>query len=443
MHELEHDFTRRQISPWGGMKYFQQTYVKSGIRDALLDADLPEKGSNRGYDSVDLVEGFMASVILGSKRLAHSDYLRQDEVIREIFGWQRGMACASTFSRFFGKFNVDRNDNVFPTLMKTWFNRMSIKKMTIDIDSTVITRYGNQECAEVGYNPQKRGRASHHPLMAFCDDLKMVVNAWMRSGDSHSNTDMDRFFNELLEIVPAKKIGLLRGDSGFCGENIFQMLESQPDPVNYVIRMRHTAGLVNRILEESTWIANSKVKDQVMYSEFDYQAKGWSKPRRIVAALIPDTSNSKPKQRFMFPEDEIKTQFRLMAFVTSLTLPCKEVHALYNGRADCENRIKELKYDYGIDGFALQKFGAMEAAFRFTMLAYNIMSLFRQQVLLSKSAKRLNTLKFQCIAIGSYLGLKNGKKVLKLSAEGKRRHFLEHIFGNVDRLEPPFKFSNA
>ena len=114
-----------------------------------------------------------------------------------------------------------------------------------------------------------------------------------------------------------------------------------------------------------------------------YQAHGWSKPRRIVAALIPELGRQDQQQQVMFAEDEIRSNHRIMAFVTNSSLPCKEIHTLYNGRADCENRIKELKYDYGIDGFALQQFGAMEAAFRFTMLAYNIMSLFRQKVLLS------------------------------------------------------------
>jgi hypothetical protein len=55
----------------------------------------------------------------------------------------------------------------------------------------------------------------------------------------------------------------------------------------------------------------------------------------------------------MFTEDEKRNNHRIMAFVTNSGLPCKEIHTLYNGWADCENRIKELKYDYDIDGFAL------------------------------------------------------------------------------------------
>lgn len=36
----------------------------------------------------------------------------------------------------------------------------------LDWDSTVLVRYGDQEGAVLGYNPEKRGRKSHHPLLA-------------------------------------------------------------------------------------------------------------------------------------------------------------------------------------------------------------------------------------------------------------------------------------
>ena len=34
------------------------------------------------------------------------------------------------------------------------------------------------------YNPSKKGRLSHHPLIAFVNDVKLVANMWLRSGDS-------------------------------------------------------------------------------------------------------------------------------------------------------------------------------------------------------------------------------------------------------------------
>ncbi len=120
-----------------------------------------------------------------------------------------------------------------------------------------------------------------------------------------------------------------------------------------------------------------------------------------------------------------------------------EVHRKYNQRGDSENRIKELKYDYAIDAFAMKSFAATDAAFRFVLLAYNVMTIFKQAIMQPRVNHRLSTIKFQCLAIGSYLVASGRKKILKLSAEGKRRHFLSHIFDNVEHLTPPYLFSIA
>lgn len=49
-----------------------------------------------------------------------------------------------------------------------------------------------------------------------------------------------------------------------------------------------------------------------------------------------------------------------------------------------ENRIKGLRYDFGADSFNMQDFWATEAALNTVMLAYNLMSLFRQVLLRSE-----------------------------------------------------------
>jgi len=440
MHELAHEFTHRRVSPWGGIKFFQQTYARMGVKADLLGVNLPLGGSNRAYDRVDMIEGFLVSVVLGSKRLAHSGWLRMDEIIREIFGWQRPMASASTYSRFFQRFDIDRNDAVFPVLMKKWWDKISLKKMTIDIDSTVITRYGRQEYAKKGYNPHKPNRTSHHPLMAFCDELKMVVNAWMRSGDSHSSTDMDRFLEELLQIIEPGRIGLLRGDRGFYGDRIMGQLERTGDGLPYIIRARMTTRLQEAIMDQEDWYANNDVVRGAQYTSFQYQATKWSNSRCIVVVRVPASHETKRRQGSLFPGMD---NYEYSAYVTNTDFSEVMVHSQYNQRADCENRIKELKYDYGVDGFALHSFGAMEAAFRFIMIAYNLMAMFKQKVMTSKIKHRLSTIRFQCIAIGSYLVKDGRNKKLKLSAEGKRRHFLEHFFDNLDLIKPPIRFSNA
>jgi hypothetical protein len=51
------------------------------------------------------------------------------------------------------------------------------------------------------------------------------------------------------------------------------------------------------------------------------------------------------------------------------------------GRANCENRIKELKYDFAVDKFNQRNFFATEATLCTIMLSYNLMSFFRKALL--------------------------------------------------------------
>jgi hypothetical protein len=441
MHVLAHEYTSRNISPWGGIKLFQQTYAHSGLRDDLLAVELPRGKSNSAYNAVDLVEGFLVSTLLGARRTSHVGMLRTDEVVREIFGWKRGVGDPSTYSRFFRKFSIEGNDLLFTELMRRWWSRMEVRKLTIDVDSTVITRYGHQEGAEVGYNPAKHGRASHHPLMAFCEELQMVVNGWMRPGNTNAATDADHFLAQLLLIVPPERIGLLRGDIGFYGEPFMRALEA--DKVPYIIRGRMTSALLSKVVSIRNWNHDSTVFPDAQYAEFTYKAKGWSKARRAIAVRRP--KKGKVAAPALFEEEVMHKEYAISVYFTSKDdLSASKVHLLYNQRGDCENRIKELKYDYGIDGFSFKDIGAVEAAFRFVLLAFNIMALFKQKVMTtSKVRHQLSTIRFQCIAIGSYLVKRGRSTVLKLSAEGHRRHFLEHFFDQVEILKPPFKFSTA
>ena len=57
--------------------------------------------------------------------------------------------------------------------------QVHLSEITLVLDSTVITRSGDPEGRAKGYNPLKRGRNSHYPLMAFISQTRMVANAWV------------------------------------------------------------------------------------------------------------------------------------------------------------------------------------------------------------------------------------------------------------------------
>lgn len=457
MHDLTHEFTSRKVSPWGGIKLFYETYVRSGMREQIAAMDFPWPGSNRGYDPVDKIEQFMVGVVLGARRFQHGEYLRADEVVREVFGWQKGMASPSTLSRFFQRFDLKSNRVLFGGLMQAWWARMPIKRMTIDVDSTVIQRYGRQmEGAERGFNPKRRGGRSHHPILAFCPEMGMVVNQWMRPGNAADAFEAPEFLAETIACAGGReRVGLVRADAGFYGDGLLRLLEGytgdvRPDgpggrvireaepsepPVDYIVNARVTPALAAAVaaIEERAYHDCDEVWPGAHYAELDYRGQGWCEARRMVVVRTPRSEESAGRQAKLFAEDERLRCYDFRVLCTSSDVSCARVHAQYNARAKCENQIKELKYDYAADGFACKELAGTEAAFSLVMLAYNIMALFKQQVM--KSTQQLRAIRFQCIAIGSYLVRSGRKTTLKLSAEGKRRHFLDHLFKNVRQVD--------
>ena len=79
----------------------------------------------------------------------------------------------------------------------------------------------------------------------------------------------------------------------------------------------------------------------------------------------------------------------------------------------------------------------------FLMIAYNLMAIFKQLVMFTAKGRMLSNIRFQCTAKGSYLVKRGSQKVMKLYVEVRRRHFLAHVFENLESPNPPFKFPNT
>ncbi len=73
--------------------------------------------------------------------------------------------------------------------------------------------------------------------------------------------------------------------------------------------------------------------------------------------------------------------YTYQVMVTSLPYAAELVCRMYAGRADSENRIKELKEDLSLHTFCLQHFDATDAAFRLGCVGYNLLAGFRETML--------------------------------------------------------------
>lgn len=438
--EFEIGYTAKEITPWGGMVFMRQMLEKMGFRKAVeVQGDLPVSGSNRGYSAATVIEAFMVSIWCGANRFLHTEVTRHDQALSKIFNWKRTPG-QDTYKRFFSKFTQAKNQRVSDHFYSWIFDQVKFDNFTLDCDSSVMTRYGTQQGSKKGYNPSKRGRPSHHPLIAFIADVKLVANMWLRSGDTSSSNNFLSFLEDTLCKLKNKTIGLIRLDSGFCSNEIFNYLEQKC--IDYIVAAKFYQPIQQIISKQQAWLI---LDEGIEISEVQYQSVQWQKPRRmvIVRQKIKDRPNAVGKTLTLFDDQSIYQQYRYTAYFTTLKLSAAEVWRTYRDRADAENRIKELKYDFGFSSFNLHDFYATEAALTFAMLGYNIMSLFRMFILQSKTQHTLSTLRYKTFAIGAYFEKIADQFVLKLALNMKRREWCKGLWNQSNSVNLPFQFSIA
>jgi hypothetical protein len=436
MSELKIEYTDKEVTAYGGIALLQKMLDKMAFTDFLNRVPLPQPGSNRGYDPVQIILQFIVSIWCGANRYEHLEVTRFDGVIRRLFGFER-MAGHRAFVRFFKKFTMETNANVFSHFYQWFFDNLAFNNFTLDLDSSVITRYGDQQGAALGYNARKPGRRSHHPLLAFVADVEMVANFWLRKGDAHSANNFEAFLLETLSYFKNKQIGLLRADSGFYDKKIFKLLETQPQPISYIIACPMYITIQRHIQNQKRWLI---LDDGIELCDSWYQSPSWDSPRRliIVRQKISERPKATGKVLRLFEDDEILNGYRHSCYVTCLELPAAEVWRLYRGRATAENRIKELKYDYELDKINQHSFDATETTLNFIMVAYNLMSLFKQVIIRDKVRPTLKTIRYTTLGIGSYLVQNGRERILKMSLHMKRRNWITHLWTKLNHIDNPF-----
>lgn len=338
------------------------------------------------------------------------------------------------------------------SLYQWMFNQININGITLDLDSTVMTRYGVQEGAARGYNPAKRGRVSHHPLMAFIADTRMIANCWLRPGNASSANNVQGFLANTLHRLGHQKVSLVRADSGFCDHAFLTDLERQG--LHYIIALRQTQPLQRALVEAQGWWPlldeQGEPVEGIKLCRLSYQAATWSAARSVIGIRqhIEKRPAAKGKTLNLFADDPVIGKYRFSALVTDLDLSSTLVWRIYRGRADCENRIKELKYYFAADSFNMQEFWATEAAMNTVMIAYNLMSLLRHVLLKTSTTKHssntiqhtLQTLRYQLFAKPAYITKESRKSILNMAIAMQQRTWMQGLWDASKAIELPAQF---
>src|SRR5499427_8601826 len=358
--------TERAVTPFGGLAVFV-AYLNRIDLIGVLRQHMPVRYSSRNQiDPSATLICFLVSVLAGARRFAHAAWLRGDKALHTTLGVQR-FPTDDTIRNLFRRFTMGNVQRLFEPLQRWEMERLPLRDngYSLDLDSTVFERYGEQEGSLKGHNPRKHGRPSHHPLLAVLAEAHLVLHGWLRSGNCGTSRGVVEFLKEALALLPEKHaLRVVRADAGFFDQQLLGFLEQRGLP--YIVVARLTLWLKREAARVTAWRA---LDPHYAVGEFSLQLFGWDRPRRFVV-IREQLRAERPSLGRKLLEVPGYT-FRV--FVTNLVLPPEEIWRDYNRRSDMENRIAELKHDLAADDFCLQEFFATEAAFRSILLLFNLL----------------------------------------------------------------------
>ena len=200
----------------------------------------------------------------------------------------------------------------------TLLKRKNKKRVIIDLDSTEDPAHGKQE--GVAYNGHF-GKNCFHPLFCSTSDGDGLA-AKLRPGNVHSADGTLEFIKPLVERYrPWFQLFWVRADAAFAKPETYDYCEEQR--ITYFIRLPNNANLMRLLGPHLNRPVGRPPKCgiQVKIVDLLYQAKSWSRPRRVAAKIEWHRGELFPRIGFL---------------VTNSRLPAAKVIKVYNGRSDVE-----------------------------------------------------------------------------------------------------------
>ena len=373
-------FTDQRLSPHAGSATFWG-WLRGSDGISTLSKVLPQALplSNNHLLPIEKALAFIHGLLCDARKLTHVAYLRRDPVVPALIGVRR-VASQSALSRFFQGFDsAGTNLRCFRPLWHWGLNRLPSAKegYTLDLDSTrLLHEDGHQEGVAVGYTRQGL-KPCLHPLLAVIAEVRLVAQLWLRPGNTACGGNVTAFFLDLWDNLPAHlRLRGVRADAGFCLPELLALWEQLQLP--YVVVAQLSRPIQKLIKGDLAWTATEVTGTEV--TELEYKSMNWPHPRRLVLIRhqVRDSDESRVGKRLLDVPG-----YRFQALVTSLpatTHPPLMVWRYYNGRADCENVIKELREGFALPTLCLEKFWASEAALSLATVTYNLSVLFQRHL---------------------------------------------------------------
>jgi hypothetical protein len=406
--------TQAAMTPFGGFVPWAAFINHIDIVQQLAKTCPVKRTSPNASSVYDILQTFMLTALADGRRFSHIERMREDPTIPEIFGMDT-VVNDDTVRRFFKSVEPEVGAEWLASAMKPFWRSLP-DFIIMDWDSTVLTKYGHQEDAEIGYNPTKPGRPSLHPLLGVVAGTRLCPVFHMRPGDTVTSTQWDKSMEDAQRWLGDRRVDLNRGDIGLGNETVMAWHEQVAGRPKYLFKLKLTSNVKKAIaaVPADAWVGPDNLGTW-QFAETHLKLQGWSAQRRVILSRkLQGMISTETSGEFW---ESNKHEFAV--YVTSLphTYNAQTIHQLYRDRADVENVFDELKNQWGFNGFCAKNKATTELAARLTLLVYNLWTFFVRFIIPEKHTEAKKGRRWFLI-IAARLVESGRQKVLQVSIRG-------------------------
>ena len=405
----------------------------------LIDQHFPLPKSNRGFNPSVFIQTLILMQHEGSFHLEDVRHLNDDAALREILDLKT-IPQASTLGEWLRKTGKKTSslsawNEVNKAVLKVALHQC--KKITLDIDATEIIAH--KTSAKWTYKNNK----GYMPMVGHIAETGQIVAIDFREGNASPAKENLEFIKQCQQALPnGCTVNQCRIDAAGYQKSIIQYCDEQE--IEYAIRAKTSATLKAQIASrtEDEWKPfinkqGDEVKNQhtyrMVHTISDYEeALTLIVQRTKIEGQVELDLNDKDHS-----DEVISNGYVYRAIATNRSKLCdSEVVHWYNQRAeDSENRIKELKLDFGGDVLPCSDFKANALYFLISALSFNLFALMRQLLPEELAHHRAITIRWRLYAIAGKVVKTARTLYLKL----KQGHceLLTQVLEALRRFDPP------
>jgi Transposase DDE domain group 1 len=179
-------FNHKGLTHFGGVYFFHEFLRVMQFRD-FLARHLRYPRRNHRYSTSQMILALVYPIVLGLDRLETASFLRSNGTFQYLTGIE-SFPDAQTLRRFLLQAPVrlwEQLHGVNDRLLQNFIHLPDHRsRLILDLDSTVVTTFGHQDGAAVGYNPRYRGKRSYNPLLCIEANSSYLWDAELRAGMS-------------------------------------------------------------------------------------------------------------------------------------------------------------------------------------------------------------------------------------------------------------------